>query len=78
MTAACVPGGVQTSTTSTSLRSMTWRQSVTHDSMPHARDTVATASALRPDITTGVKTTADGRMSGAARYAYAWARPIMP
>ncbi len=67
MIVACVPGGVQTSTTSTSLRSTTCRHSVTQSSIMHSADTLATACALRPDMTTGVKTTDDGRIKGAAR-----------
>jgi len=35
--------------------------------IPQSAETFATARALRPDITTGVKVIDDGRISGAAR-----------
>ena len=64
---ACVPGGVQMSTTSTSARPIRARQSVVWSGTPQASATRATASASRPDITVTTGVTGRVRSSGATR-----------
>ena len=64
---ACVPGGVQTSTTSMSSRVTSARQSVVCSGMPYAAAAAATAGPLRPDITLTTGVTGSGRSIGATR-----------
>jgi hypothetical protein len=64
---AWVPGGVQMSTTSTSSRLISSRQSVTVSGTPYARAAAATAPASRPDITVTTGVTGRPRSSGATR-----------
>ena len=67
-TSAWVPGGVQTSMTSRSSRSTSARQSATA-SRPRPAATAPTRAVSRPDIATGTKVVAPGRISGAVRQA---------
>jgi hypothetical protein len=59
---------VQTSTTSTSSRAISSRQSVTVAGTPYATAAAATALASRPDITVTTGVTGSRRSIGATRY----------
>src|SRR6266852_5151557 len=78
MISACVPGGVHTSTTCTSSRSIADRHVVDHSGMPYARAALSTATGVRPVITRTRGSHGSGRIMGATRYAYACAFPIPP
>src|SRR5690625_3758719 len=73
---ACVSPGVQMSTTSTSSRSMTRRQSVSTASRPSWRAAAVARSSLRPESTAMCGSSGRSKNRWALRQAWEWARPM--